>query len=219
MTQQYYNCFLHTLFAVTETPLCPGNCYSQYTRLQHLWEILQEGEIQHLHQFQWLSKLFWIFLQIYGVISIFLGLPEDAGSDERHNSGYRPSSSPSNFQGLAEDGWWYVSVVSRRFDQNVLKIAISDTYWTVAMQQFKGYILLSRQKEEKKTLLYFIRILFDNPTYSHAKLWSGRKEIIKNIYSAPFTPNIPKWNPVQPNDFKSHLISKKTVNRVSLCVI
>lgn len=37
-------CSRHVSFAVAEASLCSGHRHSEHCRLQHLWEVLQEGE-------------------------------------------------------------------------------------------------------------------------------------------------------------------------------
>lgn len=36
----------HALLDLTETSLCPSHRHSEHSRLQHLWEVLKEGEIR-----------------------------------------------------------------------------------------------------------------------------------------------------------------------------
>lgn len=165
----FSNTFRHyALFATPETSLCPGHRYSEHSWLQHLWEVLQEGELSNplsIRAFQHFSQSladFIYFICFYHrlckltiIFFMSLGLPAHVGFNERHNSGHGPCSPPSHFQGSAEDVWWYMSHVQyaqprlcscfRLTPVNSSRRLGSDCWFTLKAKQY-FFLLLLRLK-------------------------------------------------------------------------
>lgn len=108
-------------------------------------------------------------------VSVFLGLPADAGLDTGHYFGYWPGSPSSYFQRLAKDGWWYVPLAC------VSNVPFTNKYFTSLFKWHSSHCTNCFSTQPFRTCLQF------TPPYKRKfVLFNHKRKLVNYFFFSSF---------------------------------